>query len=213
MPLVIALLVASFSFYAFPARENYSAKKIWETEKVLNVPESVYYDSQSETIYVSNINGNPSLKDGNGFISQLSPQGKILKLKWAEGLNAPKGIAVYKDNLYVSDVDELVCLRLSDGKILKRIPAPGALFLNDVAADPKGNIYLSDSSKKNSAIYRYKAGRIKVWLKDDKIKSPNGLFYQDGILYVGNSGDGQLKAIDIKTKKITTLAKVGSGID
>ena len=213
MPLVIVFMIIVSSPNAFPGSEAYSVKKIWETEKVLNVPESVYYDSLSETLYVSNINGNSSRKDRNGFISQLSPQGKILKLKWAEGLNAPKGITIFKNKLYVSDLDELVCLSLSDGKILKKMHAPGALFLNDVAADHEGNIYISDSSKKNSTIYRYKAGQIEAWLKSDEIKSPNGLFCQDGILYVGNSGDGQLKAVDIKTKKITTVAKVGSGID
>src|SRR5215208_527119 len=35
----------------------------------MNVPESVKYDADLDVFFVSNINGNPSQKDGNGFIS------------------------------------------------------------------------------------------------------------------------------------------------
>src|SRR5215213_6618035 len=34
-------------------------------------PESVRYDADLDTYFVSNINGNPSQKDGNGFISRI----------------------------------------------------------------------------------------------------------------------------------------------
>ena len=54
-----------------------SFDKVWETEKVLKIPESVLYDEIRNQIYVSNINGKPTEKDGNGFISLLDREGNI----------------------------------------------------------------------------------------------------------------------------------------
>lgn len=193
---------------------RYSLEKLWETSHVFQIPESVLYDPATGFIYVSNINGNPGAKDRNGFISKLSAEGKIISLKWATGLNAPKGMAIYGKKLYVSDVDNVACIDLFSGKILRKIPVPGAVFLNDVAADEAGNIYVSDSSGKNSVVYRVKNGKAEVWLKGGKIKSPNGLFYRDGILYIGTfSGGGRILAVDVKTKKIKVVANIGHGID
>lgn len=64
--------------------------KVWQTDKVFSVPESVLYHKADKTLYVSNINGAPSGKNGKGFISKLPLDGRVLKLKWAEGLNAPR---------------------------------------------------------------------------------------------------------------------------
>ncbi|MCD6454121.1 MAG: SMP-30/gluconolactonase/LRE family protein [Candidatus Aminicenantes bacterium] len=206
------MVFAGILFLVFSlSAEKYSVKKVWETPQVLKVPESVLYDPGTNAIYVSNINGNPGVEDKNGFISKISTEGKILALKWATGLGAPKGMAIFKGKLYVSDVKSLVCIDLSTGKILRRVPAPGAQFLNDVAVDENGNVYVSDSSGKNSVVYRFSGGKIETWLKDPEIKNPNGLFYSGGKLYVGASG--KIFAVDVKTRKMKVVANVGHGID
>jgi DNA-binding beta-propeller fold protein YncE len=191
----------------------YSFVEVWESDRIFKVPESVCYDPKAKLLYVSNINGRPAERNGKGFISKLSPDGRVLKLKWATGLNAPKGMAVFKDRLYVSDIDQLVCIELTSGRILRKFPVEGAQFLNDVAVDERGYVYVSDSSGRNSTIYRLKDGKMEIWLKGRDIRSPNGLFYRDGLLYIGNSGDGKIKAADVKTKKVKAVADVGSGID
>ena len=191
----------------------YKATKKWETKQELRVPESVLYDEETNILYVSNINGKSAEKNGQGFISRVSLDGKIAVLKWATGLNAPKGSAMYKNKLYVSDIDHVVEIDLNTGKILANHPAPGAQFLNDVAADAAGNVYVSDMSPDNSAIYKLSQGRMTVWMKGPEISRPNGLYMEEQRLLVGNSGDGSLKAINLPAKRISTIAQVGSGID
>lgn len=188
-------------------------KKVWETDRSLKVPESITYDAQREILYVSNINGSPLEKDGNGFISKVKLDGSIEKLEWVTGLNAPKGSAITKEKLYVTDIDELVVIDIETGSKISSYKKEGAIFLNDVAIDQAGNVYVSDFSKENSAIYRLKNDKFEIWMKNDEIGRPNGLYIHDNELYVGNSEDGKIKAIDLKNESIRTVVVVGSGID
>ena len=192
---------------------EYKLTQQWQTKKELRVPESVLYDEAGNILYVSNINGKPTEKNGQGFISKVSLDGKIEVLKWTTGLNAPKGSAIYGDKLYVSDIDRLVEIDLNTGKILAKYPATGAKFLNDVATDSSGNVYVTDMSSENSVIYKLSQGNMTVWMIGTEIKNPNGLYMEEKRLLVGNSGDGSIKAINLADKKISTIARVGSGID
>lgn len=187
--------------------------QVWETDALLDVPESVLHVKTGDFFFVSNISGNPDEKDGIGFISKVSMKGEILELEWATGLNAPKGMAIYSGHLYVSDIDRLVQIALATGEIVAEYPAPGAVFLNDVAADCAGNIYVSDSSSSNSAIYRLVEGAINVWMSNEQILKPNGLHMKYNKLLVGSSGDGCIKSIDLETKEIKVVTCPGSGID
>ena len=123
---------------------------------------------------MSNINGNLTDKDGNGFISKVSlKDGKMLALEWAKGLDAPKGMALVNGRLYVADIDKLVEIDAESGKIIARYDAPGAQFLNDVAAAPDGTVNVSDSSA--STIWRLADGKLEKWMEGEALKYPNGL--------------------------------------
>jgi hypothetical protein len=52
-----------------------------------------------------------------------------------------------------------------------------------------------------------------VWLRGPEVSKPNGLYAEKDKLILGNSGDGSLKAINLVTKEISIIAKIGSGID
>lgn len=100
-----------------------------------------------------NINGDPSEKNQNGSISKISPDnGSIIELNWINGLNTPKGLAVNDDKLYLADIDELVEAGVSDGQIIDRYRAAGAVFLNDVAIDSQDRVYGADTG--TNTIYR-----------------------------------------------------------
>lgn len=105
-------------------------------------PESVLYDAETDTYLVSNINGAPLDKDNNGYIAELSPDGKTVNAKLIEGgknkvtLNAPKGSALVGGVLYVADIDTVRMFDRKTGAPKGEIALKGATFANDVAGGP-----------------------------------------------------------------------------
>jgi sugar lactone lactonase YvrE len=211
------ILIIAFGLSTVPFSEATASRltpvKKWETDRVFKVPESLIYDEGRNILYVSNINGKPTEKNGKGFISKVTPTGGVKELEWITGLNAPKGSGIHKGTLYVADIDRLVEIDISEGKVITTYQAPGAQFLNDVAIDKEGAVYVSDTSSENSVIYRLKEGFFSVWLKGSDISRPNGLYAEKARLVVGNSGDGKLKAVRWTDKAIAIIAVTGSGID
>lgn len=185
-----------------------SLTKVWTISEGLTTPESVLFDSGTTKIYVSNINGQASDKDGNGFISVLEPDGKMNTLKWVTGLNAPKGLAIFNGILYVADIDELVEINIKEAKIEKRHKIENAKFLNDVTASEDGVIFVTDMN--DNKIYALADGNLSLWLEDKRIVKPNGLWAEKGMLYIGTT---QLFQADLKTKKLELLVDQCGGID
>lgn len=182
---IIPLLLVLTAWTHCVCAQPYSANLQWSTPDCFSTPESVLFDSTTHFIYVSNINGSPIAKDHNGFISRLHPDGTLDQLKWASGMHAPKGMGIYGTSLFVADIDHLLEIDLKTGKHKKAYPADGALFLNDVCIDPKGVIYISDY--KNHQIYRFKNGHIESWLNRQELQGVNGLYFQNGNLYIGTA--------------------------
>ena len=185
----------------------------WTTQTVFDQPESVVYDRKRQQLYVSNINGEPSEADGNGYISRLSPTGQVISLHWIDGLDAPKGMAIFADTLYVADINQLVAINIEHGKVTQRYLAPGAKFLNDVVVDKHGTVYVSGFL--TNTIYRLADNQFSEWLNTDELASPNGLLIENGKLIVASWGEmtdgfatdiaGHLKTIDITSKKVSSL--------
>jgi hypothetical protein len=169
-----SLIAAALALAAGLATSASSAPvEVWQTTG-LKHPESALPDPTATFAYVSNVNGQPLDHDGNGFISKVSlKDGNVLKLEWAKGLDAPKGLALANGHLYAADIDKLVEIDAGDGNILARYDAPGSVFLNDVAAGPDGTVFVSDSSA--SAIWRLQNGKLEKWLEGEQLKYPNGL--------------------------------------
>lgn len=212
-----ALLAAAALLLPFPApAQDGRLAKAWETSAEFLQPESVAYDAERNVLYVSNINGSPTEKNGAGFISRLNADGSIEELEWVGELHAPKGLAIHGGRLYAADIDALVEIDIAAGVVTNRYEAPGAVFLNDVAAAANGDIYVSDMM--TDSIHRLRDGEFSRWLQNPELEAPNGVLVDGDRLIVGSWGrmsegfatetPGHLKAVSLADKTITSL---GSG--
>jgi sugar lactone lactonase YvrE len=186
----------------------------------LATPESVLYDAADDFYFVSNINGGPSAADGNGFISRIAPDGTIDNLKFIDGskkgstLNAPKGMAIVGDVLYVADLDTLRLFDRKTGAPKGAVKLKGATFANDVVAAADGSIWVTDSGIKIDENGVTDTGTDGIWVVDKKKKAkqvakgqelgrPNGISVDasSGTVWVCTFGSGELYSIDAKGVK------------
>lgn len=198
--LLVLILVACISIRS---NAQHRLVKKWETDTTLKVPESVLYDERGQLLYVSNIDGKSDEKDGKGSIGKVSLDGKVIKTDWVKGLNAPKGLGLYKMNIYAADLDEVAVIDINKAAIVDRIHVPGAVFLNDITIDPRGIVYVSDT--RAGKVFRIENGVPMLWL--DKLKAPNGLLSIGNELYMLDSG-----AL-YKVEKDKSLTKLADGMD
>ena len=155
-----------------PAHAQPTLEKLWLTEG-LSVPESVlvYRNGRTNLLFVSQIDGDPSAADGKGGIAKMNFDGEITDKDWVTGLNAPKGMAAFDGKLYVSDINELVIINIKSGAVEKKVVVPGAQFLNDVAVDSKGVVYISDT--KTGKVHRYQNDSLDDYITN--MENANGL--------------------------------------
>jgi hypothetical protein len=176
--------VADTASAAAPAE----AKQV-ATARGLNNPEAVRYDPDLNLWFVANVNGKPSVKDGNGYISRLKSDGSVDSLKFIEGgkrgvtLNAPKGMVIVGDTLWVADVDAVRAFNKRTGAVVATVNLAGrAKFLNDIATGPDG-IYVTDSGlegekldhKGPDQIFRIANRKATVALTLKNLAAPNGI--------------------------------------
>lgn len=193
-------------------------------------PESILHETTADIYLLSNTNGNPLAKDDNGFISKLSPEGKVLELKWIDGsaadveLNAPKGLGISNGKLYVADIDVIRIYDLATGKPQSPIKVDGASFLNDVAVGPDGIVYVSDTGlkagkdgalepAKKDAIYKVDtAGKLSTLIKGESLGAPNGLSADATGLWVA-TWQGKVYRVTNDGKQEAALTAPGAQLD
>jgi sugar lactone lactonase YvrE len=166
-------------------------RKVGETPN-LQGPESARYDRDLDVWFVSNINGQPLGKDNNGFISRLRPDGAPYAIKFIEGgkkgvtLNAPKGLAISGDTLWVADIDVARAFNKRTGALIANVSTqPRARFLNGATVGPDGAVYMTDtgvlygpkgvSHPGPDRVFRITRGGAKAVLTSPKLEGPNGI--------------------------------------
>lgn len=156
-------------------------------------PESVKYDAEQDAYYVSNVNGLSAAKDGNGFISRLTGDAKIDRLHWIVSkpgavLNAPKGMALSGDTLWVADIDVVRGFDRRSGAPVATVDLAGmgAKFLNDVVVGPDGALYVTDTGIRYESnglethpgpdrIFRIAGRAASVAVESPRLNRPNGI--------------------------------------
>ena len=174
-----------------------SLEKLWETSDGIHVPESVLYHEATNKLYVSLIGQGGTDK---GEIAILRTDGSIEDAHWITGLNAPKGLAIYKGLLYIADITKVVVVDIVTSNIIDEIVIEGSTFLNDVTVDDSGIVYISDT--RDNKIYQLRNGKTSLYL--DNVPSVNGLKYHKGKLLA--LAGKEFWSIDAN-KKVTVFAK------
>jgi len=183
----------------------------WTSPGGFRTPESAIFDADRQAIYVSNFDAyNPSLGAGLQSISKLGTDGRQVDLEWVTGLVNPTGLAMAGGRLFVVERSGLAEIDPDSASIVARHRAPEPGFLNDAASDSRGRIYVSDSAR--NRILRWSEGAFEVWLEDSRIQRPNGVHVDGDRLLVGCNGDRRIKAVDLATGEISTVASLGAGI-
>jgi hypothetical protein len=238
--IIMGILLAANNVMVANAQQQQTTttkmEKVWETATELKTPESVIYVPNENVLFVSNIDGAPDGKDNQGFISKVSPlNGSIIELNWVTGLNAPKGMTITNNNitnntlLYVSDITDLVEIDANSGKIINRYNAPGSGFLNDVASDNQGHVYVSDTV--TNTIYRLDTknlgdnstnnsnASLQVWLQTPELNGPNGLYVDNSNnkLIVASLGAfsnpaGSIRVVDLQNRTVNSLGNEGTAV-
>lgn len=197
----------------------------------LSTPESVLYDAESDTYLVSNINGSPFAKDNNGYVTELSPDGKVVTAKLVEGgqkgvtLNAPKGLAIAQGTLYVADIDTVRLFDRKTGAPKGEVKVAGATFVNDLFASADGKVYVTDSGFKpgkdgafdpsgTDGVYVIEPGKkpkLKTLLKAKELNKPNGLFVTADAITIVSFGANEVHTLDLAGKKKGEPVKLAKG--
>jgi len=203
-----------------------ASKPVFRVAEGIATPESVLYDEANDRYLVSNINGKPDAADNNGYISELSPDGKVLRGKFiAAGvgkvkLDAPKGTGISGGVLYVSDITVVRLFDLKTGMPKQDIAVPGATFLNDIAVAKDGRVFVSDSGIKSNqsgfeptgsdAVYVIEKGKVKTVAKGKDLGGPNGLIAVSNGVLVNTFNSDEVYRIDEKGEK-HDMTKVPTG--
>lgn len=198
-------LFLSFTVILFTATAQHQLVKLWESDTTLKVPESVLFDGKNNVLYVTNIDGQPWERDGKGSIGKVGLDGKIIAAEWVSGLQAPKGMGLHKNKLYVADLTELVVIDITTGTVIERIAVEGAGGLNDVSADENGTVYVTDSRARR--VYEVKNSKASLLLDSSKLKGPNGILKHKGSLYVLDAGSMY------RMEKDGSLSKLAEGME
>lgn len=196
-----------------------------QTVEGFSTPESALHDTVADRYLVSNIHGSPFGDDGKGFISRMHPDGTIETLKWIDGsqegveLNAPKGMALVGEVLYVTDVTSVRKFDRATGRPLGSIAIEGATFLND-AHSPAGtqDVYVSDTGfgpgfqpSGSDAIYKIDANdTVTTVAKGSDLGNPNGIHSRGKDLLVVTWTTGKLLQIG-EDGKVTELQTLPAG--
>lgn len=190
-------------------KAQHSLEKIWETDSVINLPESVLPDIKNKVLYTSVMGNNPNDKDGIGGVAKVGLDGKVIDHDWITGLNAPKGLARLGNVMYAADLTDVVVIDIAKAKVILKIPIEGAVFLNDITVSDKGIVYVSDTRTKR--IHKIEKNKPSVYMED--IGGVNGLKAIGDDLFIAGGKTVMKADAKMNMTRIAELPQGGDGLE
>ncbi|MEW6313055.1 MAG: hypothetical protein AB1513_03250 [Pseudomonadota bacterium] len=152
-------------------------------------------------------------KPDDGDIMVITEDGKLEPITTFT-LNDPRGMAAYRNYVFVADGDHVYKInhrgRKTEHATVSEFPREPQ-FLHDLAADAAGNLYVSDTGDiehgGGGAIFKISPiGEISLVISEDRdarIKSPSGLLVEDARhLLVLDFFTGDLLRLDLQTLQV-----------
>lgn len=203
MNAMLRILLVLFTFCVSTRAGSFAVTSVTRVGTIDNLdwPESVLVDCERDTIYISNIETDDFgawEDDGKGFITAIVDRGKHIKKYWVNSrsyniLNAPKGMCLKGNILYVADNRRLLAISIKTPNSVNVLKIPKARKLNDITTDGKF-LYISDTGR--GVIYKFKNGKVLLVIK--AIKGVNGLACFKGKLFAVSTSEGEIYQIDKK---------------
>ncbi|MFH1728546.1 MAG: hypothetical protein ABIA04_09010 [Pseudomonadota bacterium] len=133
-------------------------------------------------------------------------------------------MAVFNDKLYVTDVNKVYSFDIKTKNLAQKIVLEDSEFLNDIAIDANGDIFVSDTQQRK--IYKVDGKTLKseVFIEgikkegEAKTHAPNGLYIKHNKLYVASwskgskpgweyDGIGSFFTVDLNDKSVHFIAE------
>lgn len=168
-----------------------------------DLPESAFWSADEQAWFVSNIGTEAGVKDGDGFITRLDADGVVSDMQWLTGLDGPAGLRGAAGKLYAADIDRLHRIDIASATIEESVTIAGAMFLNDVAVGPGGEVFVSDTV--TNSVHAWQPGQAPTLvIQSPDLQAANGLIFKDDVLHVAGIGSlsdpallGRLQRIDM----------------
>jgi sugar lactone lactonase YvrE len=161
----------------------------------LSTPESAIFDAARGVWYIANINGVPNDADNNGFITRVSADFATVDTAFIAGgangvaLDAPKGMAIVGDTLWVADITNVRAFDLTTGAAVASVPVDGAVFLNDITLGAQGTLYISDTGIRFGAdgmshpgpdrLFQLTGRTVNEAIRFEGAPGPNGVMFDE----------------------------------
>ncbi len=176
------------------ARAELAPAKVGEVGG-LSTPESAIFDAARGVWYIANINGVPNDADNNGFITRVSADFATVDTMFIAGgangvaLDAPKGMAIVGDTLWVADITNVRAFDLTTGAAVASVPVDGAVFLNDITLGAQGTLYISDTGIRFGAdgmshpgpdrLFQLTGRTVNEAIRFEGAPGPNGVMFDE----------------------------------
>ena len=176
----------------------------------LSAPQSIIVDP-GRGYLVANANGDPGNRDNHGFISRIDQKGKIAQLHFIQGgqgkvvLNAPTGMVIVDDVLYVADIDTIRSFSRKTGDPISSLSMIRyhCTSLIGLTANEAGQLFVSDTN--SNAIYKLDPANdfaVSLFVQDESLSGPRGLAI--------HPRTGRLTGVSQEGGKIFELNEVGT---
>jgi hypothetical protein len=196
-------------------------------------PAAIVVDTVADVYLVSNTDGHPADRDGEGFISRVSPDGAVISLRWIDlqgtenPLHSPKGMAIRGDSLFVADLN---CIRIflrTTGTSLARTCIEDATYLTDVDVGPEGSVFVTQSgltagpgglvpSGGDDAVYRLavqEGRRGSTLAQAGDLGRPNGIAVGRRGIFVTTSQSGEIFRLTPEGQRTNLFPRSGRHLD